>query len=751
MIGRGTAARLGAAVLLCAVVAAGCNQPVREDRAMSWTAGGDRGGFQHGPNGVFLTDPKGGPPVLIHKPGPEVIAVGAPQWSPDGRKVVFTTARSAQPAAPAGQPQPAEPRAEGGVVTQTPAVYTCWLYDETDPAPRQAKALFEAPCGHPGYVAANLAVRWHPAGDRILHVREEPNSTQHALYAFDLVSKAVQPFFTQAADDLVFDIAPGGESLACVLGSRQTPPQPGDGVWIVPLNGSDAWHLPGTGDLGWAELPSLLEKLKATRPVWASGGRRFAVPGHQPDPQPERFGRSLLRVGSPADRSLVTWLEDDQPLRELHWSLDGKRLGLVRGWPAGRLHLIAGPGPLPQPVGPESVRHFAGWDGASGLLAYVADDPLPLRDGLTWAYLMRGNPAARETVYAAGGDGRDPGRRLVSGLHATFPRWTGAEAKLSLWLTFEPPYTLDLRSGGLRPGDPAATLDARGGALSWLPTSPTEQAQLGHWHALRREFAEAARWYEQAAKGRDAAADDGGLLPFEAFALKHLGRAAKARARLDRFRQLAAAPGGQAVNPNGGPSLADVWRDKDRYAAEAFLSLDAPDEAVAFLRESLKAAPGDDARLHSAVALAQVLLLQNRRAEYADFLTDTAMPLWLKVWPATEGAWREEVRGAMLLTVAPLATPEFLAALPKDAVRALPERWQRLRDPKQDPVGHLLIDVVREGAWRQLGNEAERAAAERSLKANPMSGAVMPQGLAEAVKQWRQTREAMEQLMRMMQ
>jgi len=153
---------------------AGCGQPVREDRSIHCSKGGESVGFQHGQEGVFLADKDGRKLTRIFQPDPGVIATSTPLWSPAGRRVLFTSARS-----PGGQPPVNLPSLTG---QQDPAarihlrqdiVYTCWLYEQIDGGkPAEPVALFEATADHPGYVAANLAVRWHPRPERVVYVKE---------------------------------------------------------------------------------------------------------------------------------------------------------------------------------------------------------------------------------------------------------------------------------------------------------------------------------------------------------------------------------------------------------------------------------------------------------------------------------------------------------------------------------------------------------------------------------------------------
>ena len=150
----------------------------------------DSVGFQHGDQGVFVADKDGGGLKKVFQPGADVLATSTPLWSPKGRRLVFTTARAADGDAAAMARSQAQlqglmrggpdPDPAGELFTQVPVVYTCWLRDEANGEP--PVKLFDAKCDHVGYVAANLAVRWHPQGDRILYI-DSVSSGRHALFA----------------------------------------------------------------------------------------------------------------------------------------------------------------------------------------------------------------------------------------------------------------------------------------------------------------------------------------------------------------------------------------------------------------------------------------------------------------------------------------------------------------------------------------------------------------------------------------
>ena len=161
-------------VLGLVVALAGC-EAVQEDRTIEFAPQGDSVGFQRGEQGVFVADKAGSGLKKVFQPGADVLATSTPLWSPQGRLLIFTTARAADGDASALSqahtqvrgliPGGADPNPAGDLFIEVPVVYTCWLRDETKDEP--PVKLFDAKCDHVGYVAANLAVRWHPQGDRV--------------------------------------------------------------------------------------------------------------------------------------------------------------------------------------------------------------------------------------------------------------------------------------------------------------------------------------------------------------------------------------------------------------------------------------------------------------------------------------------------------------------------------------------------------------------------------------------------------
>jgi hypothetical protein len=756
-------ARLGIRYGLVAFVAllAGCAQPAREDRSITWSKGGESVGFQHGQEGVFLADKDGRKLTRIFQPDPGVLATSTPLWSPSGKRVLFTTARS-----PNGQPPVRLPFGNGhqdpaGTVHfQQDVVYTCWLYEPTDGGqPAEPVALFEVAAGHPGYVAANLAVRWHPRQERIDYVKQVA-AHQHGLFEFDLASKRSRQVFPHTSEALVFDWTPDGSHLVCVLGNTQGDGT--DGIWVGQPDQADWWHVPYSGSLAPGEFRSPLENLRATRPAWTADGSRFAFPSYVPGPTPGQPGRYSLRHATLATRAVDVWAEGDQPFRDLVWDRAGLRLGVVRGGEAGSLHLARQGQPLSPAVNRVPVRRFAGWSADGERLAYVVPDRLPPTGDVSWALLLLPDPSARDQVYVAAGEGTDPGRPVFSGMRVTFPQWSPHEDKLSLWVTFMPAYrslVSQLLGWGLRPGDPAAVFDVKTGQLGWLPVNAQEKVQVGHYYLLKRDYAQAWRWYEEAERELPPPApvavrdflDYLRAIPgprdfsiFQYHCLTKLGRTEEARGKLEHFRrhflprfvEPANSPAGAGGVQDGKSTLQHLQELlvpstllgsllQDLYVAEVFLSLDAIADGEAFFRTALGQGDTDAARLGRAIVLGQILLLERKYGEYANLATETIGPLLTRVLKPVPADGRRDLLDTTSLTrlaagfaLLPLGVSEFLSRLPDKQLQSLRPRWEKQQASANDE-SRAFHDLVLRGLYQAIGQEKERQEAAARLKSRP--------------------------------
>lgn len=727
-------ALLVTALLSLTILAGGC-QPVREDRSIHWSAEGQSVGFQHGPEGVFLADPDGGKLTRIFQPSADVIATSTPLWAPQGRRVLFTTARATdrQPGINLnlGGDNPA-----GNLHTQRPVIYQCWLYEPSDEGEAKPKVIFEAACDHVGYVAANLAVRWHPQGDRILYVQQTAQH-RHGLFEHDLATGKSRQVFPHLAEALLFDWSPDGAKLCCLLGSAKEPAAT-DGVWVGVPGAEGWWQVPDSGRLARAELPSVLEQLRATRPAWTTDSARFAFVSCQPGPDEKSPGKHLLRLANLTTHETSLLTEADEPFHDLRWTADGKVLGLVCGREQGRLHLLRPGEPLAPALSQAPVRRFAGWNHKGDRLAYVVADRVPLAEEPMWAFLLVADPSARDAVLVADGSGAEAGREVFAGMRVTFPQWSPKEDRLSLWVTFQPAYrslVSQMLGWGLRPGDPAAVLDVKTGALSWMPVNAHEKVQVGHYFLLKRDYEQAWHWYDQAE--RDLPAKEVTitqpleLLPllrgprdFSFFAyhcLRQLGREADAQAKLKQFRRVF------LPRWTGSDSGADsTWQEvlapdgmfapllQDLYSAEVFLSLDAAAEGEAFFRREMADAKTDPAKMSAGVVLGQLLLLQAKHREYAQLAMDYSRLAWkaprLK-WKAVGELYNLAVR----LSLLPLMAPEFLIGLPDEQVRRLIDHWQALREV-ESAEDRLFVDHALLASFDRLGQERERQEAAQRLE-----------------------------------
>jgi hypothetical protein len=738
----------------------GCGEPVREDRSINWSSEGQSVGFQHGQEGVFIADKSGGAPTKIFQPGKEVIATSTPLWCPVGKQAIFTTARDA-----ASRPSVSfsfggiEQDPAGNIYTQQAVHYTCWLHEESTGRKSEPIPLFEADCNHVGYVAANLAVRWHPSGRQIFFIKQV--GKQHGVFVYDLASKHSDQVFSHTGDAIIFDWTPDGQHLVCLLGSAPAIPS-ADGVWIGKPGQPDWWHVADSGGLAQGEFPSLLERLRASRPAWTSDGARFAFTSYTPGTAPTEPGTNYIRLGTTTSRQVELLAQDQESYHDLHWAPDGERLGFVRGRSNPSLILLRGKGEPSRPVNRRPVRSFAGWNSSGERLAYIVPDEIPFADSEMWAFLLVPDRAARDVVVVANGMGNEPGREIFSGMRVTFPQWSPREDKLSLWFTFSPTYrslVSLLLNWGLRPGDPAALFDAKTGKIGWLAVNSHELAQIGHYYLLKRDYAEAWRWYEKA--GREAppakpqvTADFFAWLRsiansrdssfFQYYCLSKLGREKEAQVKLSQFRRTflpefrrehsqEGQPSGdlglgrwveEVLEPNG--FFTPFLRDLD--SAEVFLSLDAAEDGEAYFRKAMTTADNESTRLASNIVLAQLLLVERKYGAYADLATHQIGTLWKPV-PQKGGTNLEPslvLDLVSVLALLPMCSADFLAKIPDVQVRAHTQVWQTLRSRAQSDVHRHAIDLVLHAAYERLGMEKERKETLERLKKNPAMRELLP-------------------------
>ena len=689
----------------------------------------------------------------------------------------------------------AEPDPAGHIYFQEAISYTCYLRDAlTDAQPAELKALFTARVNHVGYVAANVAVRWSPSGDAVLYVdqvaddgdqvtKEDVAAPKHALFKFDLASGKTQRVFPRASEAMVFDWSPDGRHLACVLADNDDPAL--DGIWIGRPGKDDWWHVADSASLAVGQLGSTLESLRASRPVWSHDGARFVFASSLPGETEETPGRHLLRMVTLYGRSVDTVAESNEPLADIHFSPDDGRLGLVQVGERSSLRFLREDGKLSESLSDAPVRRFAGWSASGEHLAYVVPKALPSDSLPTWAFLLTPDPLARDVVYLADGSGKDTGRVVFSDMRVTFPNWSPTDDRLTLWITFTPTHPSwfsRLLGWGLRPGDPAAVLDVATGEVHWMAVNAQEKLQIGHYHLAKHDYQTAWRWYEEARRESPAAEPQTPDLflaeltaPrdatfFEYHCLMKLGREREAAAKLEQFRAhfVPAALGGeqsatpaddqteneateQDAQPPATPSplleqlaapdslLARLL--EDLYAAEVFLSVDAASDAENYFRARLDEADSDAARLSASVSLAQLLLLDNRRAQYVELMTETIAPTLHELWEPPENLealWSGSDRQSLLvqvgsLTLLPMFAPEFLAGLTPEQLEATTAQWEAFLEEVDDPVSRLAVDLFLRAAYERLGRDEDQQAAAQRVAENPARGVIFGGDTIDAI------------------
>jgi hypothetical protein len=775
------------AVLALALgVFSGCNQPVRQDRTAQVSSDGESAAFVDDREGVFVTEVEGGKPVKIFQPPSGSRAVSVPLWAPGDRRLVFAVARKADPDK-AGGGVTATDDPDGAVHFQGDTVYTVYLR----PAPQkpgdnpEPKELFTAACDHPGYVAANLAVRWRPDGRALLFV-QQTGQGKHAVCEYDLKTKKTRRVFPHEVPAVVFDFSPDGRRLACVVGGGE---KDVNGLWVGTAGADDWWHVGGTETNARGEFDSLLERLKAARPVWSPDGTRFlAAVSTAETPDGTGPSRHTLLLGEPDRSEATTLLTDVHPLRDLAWSPDGGRFGLVRSAsdPSGVV-LFGGAN---EPPGTllvyrsadaavaeriEHVRRFAGWDNSARYLAYVRAEPVSAND--RWLYLLPGQERARDVLMVrAEGEAARP---LLTGMEVSFPKWTPAGTKLTMWASYRFAHgspSARLIGPDAPPGDPALVLDASAGRVEWQPVSARDKVQIGHYYLINGDAAAAWRWYEEAEKEFAADRTPPGVRDFytgrnadlfRAVCLERLGRLDEGRARRRRFEAAFPARWAPGMSEDAKRYTADDWKHvRDLYVVEVLLSVNGADEAERYLADGLKAAASDADRLGKSLLLSQVLLLRGKNAAYADLAADTVLPLLLKALPAgKDGRYDKDDQGVaalllfrvmlfgpgareadprtlavfkVLLSAAappasvpslqallPLASPAFLATLPEEQVRRLADRVAGMRQGATDDARRLGLDFVLAAAYGRLGEQERRQEAVRRITDNPARPALL--------------------------
>ncbi|MEX1228874.1 MAG: hypothetical protein WEB58_01465 [Planctomycetaceae bacterium] len=666
--------------------------------------------------------------------------------------MIFTTARSSDPKADGANrdPSPWDANPEGRRFFPESIIYTCWLRESPhDGQPAAPVVLFEALCDHPGYIAANLAVRWHPGGERVAFI-DQVGKRAVSLFEFDLTTREVKRLLDRTSAALIFDWSPSGSHLACVM-SGENEHDDMTGIWIRSGEKSDWWKAPQSERLAFPDSWEPLERLRATKPAWTNDEKEFAfvtsVDVETPSPEGKKEIRHSLFVADVAARKVRLRREGTGIIRDIRWRPNASEIGFIEG-KSSALRFVDETGNVSQHNRAENVRRFAGWNGDGKRLAYVV--PEPFDDAKEdWALLFSRVKDSRDRVFMADETDQFPGRMVHSGVRVTFPQWSPKNDSLSLWGTYAPTrrsWLSLLLPWSLRPGDPAAILDLQTGEMTWMAVSPHEEAQVGHYYLLKNDYEKAWEWYAKSAEQREPAGPiklrDLNLFMsrqqihhdatfFEYVCLTKLNRPDEAAEKLKAFRANMTFDTSNAAElfPQSELSgeelqtelhqLADFITPlmQNAFITEVYLSLDAADDGVRFFRSEMKQTPTDAERLAYALCLSQLLLVVDDRSAYAELVEESLIPILIKLFDgekfaatggeSTQRHFRQATEqlalyasgGAALL---PLMSERFLETFSEETLREHAARWRSLRETANDATEEFAIDLMLAAALKRL-------------------------------------------------
>lgn len=779
--------RMSAKLILLALSAtSGCGGNVREDRTISFSADGKQLSFQHGQEGIFVADAEGSGAIKIFQPDKNVIATSPPLASPKNGQLIFATAQAIEDAPngqPGGLPNPLAPVPPAGrIYSPQPVRYTCWLRVESeDEQPPVVKKLFESQCGHAGYVAAGLVLRWHPDAQRILYCKAiDSDFHQHAVFEFDIETEQSRLACPHSAKAIVFDWTPQGKHLVCVMtdrsidGTPQSSPNSSggnrDGIWIgSPGEEKSWWHVDGSELLAGHELHSSIEMLRAARPIWSSDDRHFAFVSStvQSGPQPEI--QSMIQRVDFESRKIAPLHQAQGIFSDLHWSPDGQQLGFLHRMATqfdkgiedfGALNIVHSDRSIAKLTADQKVRRFFGFDSKGQKIGYVVGESG--EQDVTakhWELLLRPS-YLRASIFVADASAVENVQEVLSGMQVTFPLWSPTKDQVSLWLSFVPRYRsvlsrfLDI---GLRPGDPAATIELGKPGISWMAVSPQEEMQVGHYHLMKGDANEAWKWYVQARTKmpstkppsdwasfvqRLRAADYSEC--FETICLLRLGRKDQAQSKWNEFEQnfLPTPPELEATTQSAvndfdaalGNQLAQIQPFLlDLCLAEVYLSVDGLKEAIEYFQTIPSTDEDDEHALSRGLVLGQLLLIDREYSAYLKHSLEVVVPLAISVWRhglqvdsssslAGDTTTSRQMRTMLLgMYLTPLFCSDFLKQLPLEEVQAAVPILRELSSTETDGMPSLAIHLAIRAAAIRLEQADEQREAENRIAANAES------------------------------
>lgn len=763
-------------------VVTGCSPTVREDRTIEYSASGDSVAFQHGNDGVYVASSDGTKLEKVFDSA-ETLAVSSPLFSADGRKLIFTTAIPRQHSdRPNRSPvEDWETSPEGRRFTKMPIEYTCWIrnVDRDEKNHEEPVELFSAHLDHPGYVAANLAVRWHPSGDRILFLNQVAGD-RVSLFEFNLQTQETRGLIDKQAKAMIFDWSSTDRYLICSLlgGERGVT---ADGLWMIDQadleSGGDGQSLPQNWrhveDSNWGTIipdSVSLDHLRHTRPAWTASDDQFAFPSFQSVGGNQIACR--IYVVKPENAEINLLHQTNHSVRDIRWQPNSNRLAFIEGDAAGDLMLINPDGTVTPPINEFPVRTFAGWNFDGNRLAFVSPEPIADRTD-HWSFVFMPIPGARDRVYVACGNTGDGAELVHDKVRITFPKWSPRTNEMSLWGTYSPTHRSVLSyllPWTLRPGDPAATLDVDTKTMRWMAVNSHERSQVGHYFLMNHNYQEAWNWYEQAAADRPPSPKltMTALLEmalqrrihhdsyfFEYYCLWKLNRKEQAAERLVAFREsmsldlesdvlfanLQEIDADERAKIDDAVAFFDVFMQAS-YMTEVFLSLDAAADGIVIFNELAAGNETEDERLARLICQSQLMLASGRYQDYSILARDELSPQLIELEniqrtfqqlnlndpaKAIAGIKRFIAGSSLALALLPLASDEFVTLLSEAEVRDSIESWANKHEAGKPDEHRMAVDMVLRALLRRItpddrDGELEklRVVVDQRLLANPL-------------------------------
>lgn len=736
--------------LLLIFILAGCSPTVREDRTIEYSATGEAVAFQHGKDGVYVASADGSKLEKVFDSA-DALAVSSPLFSADSGRMIFTTAipldKRLQPGSSLVEDWEASP--EGRRFTKMPIEYTCWMRNVVrDEANNEEPVkLFSAILDHPGYVAANVAVRWHPDGQSVLFLKQV-DGNRVTLFEFDLQTQTTRQLLNRHANAMIFDWSNTNQYLVCsLLGAASHTTD--DGLWIIDredlenpvdnITAPDQWRR--VENARWTNVlagSESLDYLRQTRPAWTADDTQFAFPSqHLVD---HRKTVSSIYVVQPETGQSHQLYQTDNLVRDIRWHPDSKRLAFIERAAVDQLMLMAPDGTVALAVGNHSLRAFVGWNFDGSRLAYTSPEPT-VKPEDHWAVLFTPIDGARDRVFVADGMAAANPQLVHDKLRITFPNWSPTANEMSLWGTYSPSHQSilsHLLPWTLRPGDPAATLDIDTKTLRWMAVNSHERSQVGHYYLMKRDYEQAWQWYEKAAVDRQPTPKltinnmmemamqrsiHHDPLLFESYCLWKLDRKAEAAERFAAFKQAMSLD----LADGGGPFLNPASMDAENrsqvedaiafinafmqasYMTEVFLSLDAAEDGLTIFNENVSDTELDDERLARLICQSQLLLILGRYQDYS-ILVRNELATFLPRLDSVENTFQQlsiSEPGRSLASVKrfissvaigaaclPMAANEFLDLLSDEEVHDSIDSWVRNRDTATSEEHQVACDII---------------------------------------------------------